>query len=181
MKIIGITGKAGSGKDTIGTYLNMRYKFFHESLAAPIKRLVKDVFVVDGKAMNDRIGREEQLANWPDWTVRKMLQHVGTEMFRATFGEDIWVKSLCLRLREIDYDKFVITDVRFPNERDYLRKEYGLNFTLIRVVRPGYDGAVSGIPGHASEAHVLESDFVLDNTGTVADLCKQVDGIMGSV
>ena len=45
--LVGITGKAGSGKDTVGDYLVKSHGFKKIALADPIKRLVKDVFVLD--------------------------------------------------------------------------------------------------------------------------------------
>ena len=44
--IIGITGKAGAGKDTVADYLISHEGFKKIALADPIKRLVKDVFEI---------------------------------------------------------------------------------------------------------------------------------------
>ena len=41
--LVGICGKAGAGKDTVGDYLIDKYGFKKIALADPIKRLVKDV------------------------------------------------------------------------------------------------------------------------------------------
>lgn len=176
--IIGINGKAGSGKDTIGDRLVSCHNFKRDNLAAPLKRLVEDVFVIDPAIMKDRARREQPLPNWPPWTPRKLLQYIGTEMFRSAIGEDVWVKSLCMRIQKAEPADWVITDVRFPNELDGLRRVFGNNFRSIRVDRPGHNGAPSGIANHASEAYALETDVVIVNSGTLDDLYQKVDKFM---
>ena len=47
--LIGICGKAGAGKDTVGDFLIQNYGFNKIALADPIKRLVKDIFVLDDR------------------------------------------------------------------------------------------------------------------------------------
>jgi pyruvate dehydrogenase E1 component alpha subunit len=62
--LVGICGRAGAGKDTIGDYLIQKYNFKKISLADPIKRLVKDVFVLDDHTVYDRVAREQELEKW---------------------------------------------------------------------------------------------------------------------
>jgi dephospho-CoA kinase len=95
--LIGVCGRAGSGKDTIGDYLSKMYGYKKNALADPIKRLVKDIFVLDDYTVYDRIAREEPLKQWEGWTVRKLLQFIGTELFREKIDDAVWVKSLWLR------------------------------------------------------------------------------------
>ena len=178
--IIGICGKAGSGKDTIGDYLIDNYEFTKISLADPLKRLVQDVFVVDDHTMFDRKAREEELKLWPGWSVRKLLQYIGTELFRDNIDDSIWVKSLYYRILEekknpeTENRNYVITDIRFPNELQFLSEKFQGEFTSIRVVRDGYDGSV-GIQGHKSESYTLETDHVILNNKTIDELHHVVD------
>jgi len=174
--LIGIGGKAGTGKDTVGAYLVSKYKFNKIALADPIKRIVKDIFVLDDHTVYDRFAREQPLKRWPDWTVRKLLQFVGTELFRNNIDEAIWVKSLWYRVQDDPKGNYVITDIRFPNELEYFKTNAGDNFTFMKVVRDGYTGQV-GLTGHASEAYDLESDIIIENNGTFEDLYKKVDDI----
>ena len=80
--LVGVCGKAGAGKDTVGDYLIEKYRFKKIALADPIKRMVKDVFVLNDHTVYDRVAREQPLERWPDWTVRTLLQYIGTELFR---------------------------------------------------------------------------------------------------
>ena len=157
MFIVGVCGHAGSGKDTIGAYLCKRYGFQQESLAAPIKRLVKDIFVLDDKTVYDRVEREKPLKDWNGWSVRKLLQYIGSELLRKNIDDKIWVKSLWRRIQKASGpSNFVITDLRIPNERTFLKRHLGDKFICIRVERLGFDGRTTGgIKGHMTEAHVI--------------------------
>ena len=106
--LVGICGKAGSGKDTVGDYLVKEYHFKKISLADPIKRLVEDVFVLDKHTVYDRVAREQPLEKWPGWTVRKLLQFIGTELFREKIDDAIWVKSLWYRICEDQGNNYVV-------------------------------------------------------------------------
>jgi len=175
--LIGICGKAGSGKDTIGDHLVKEYGFERIALADPIKRVVKDIFVLDDHTVYDRVAREQPLENWPDWTVRKLLQYVGTELFRNNIDDAIWVKSLWLHVQSNPDKNYVVTDIRFPNELEFFEENGKLNFVSIKVVRGGHDGNV-GLSGHESEKYDLEAQHILYNDNEIIDLDEEVDGLM---
>jgi len=174
---VGICGKAGSGKDTIGDYLVENHGFKKISLAGPIKRLVQDIFVLTDEELNDRVLREQPMPEWDDWSVRRLLQFIGTEMFRKNLWEDIWVKSLWRRVVLDTESDYVVTDVRFPNELEYLKDGGKEQFLSIKVVREGCDGSV-GIQNHESEKYDLEAEFVVENNGGFEDLFSKVDKII---
>lgn len=189
--LICICGKAGAGKDTIGDYLVNKYAFKKIALADPIKRLVKDVFVLDDNTVYDRIAREKPLSNWPQWSVRKLLQYIGTELFREKIDDAIWVKSLWYRIQKDKTNNYVVTDVRFPNELKFFKEEAEKKDLLsIKVIRKGCDGNVGlqsnkvkkfllKIVGkdhrHASEKYDLQTDVIIKNDGTIKDLYNEID------
>jgi len=178
LKLVGICGKAGSGKDTIGDYLIKNYGFKKIALADPIKRLVKDVFALDDHTVYDRVAREQPLKNWPNWTVRKLLQFIGTELFRENIDDAIWVKSLWYKIQNDPKNRYVISDIRFPNELKFFKKHAKKSeFLCVKVVRPGYTGNV-GLKGHASEAYDLKGDIKIINDGSIEDLYNRVDKLV---
>jgi len=179
MTLIGICGKAGSGKDTIGDYLVKKYKFKKIALADPIKRLVKDVFALDDYTVYDRVAREKPLKQWKGWTVRKLLQYIGTELFRNNIDDSIWVKSLWYKIKG-SKDNYVVTDCRFLNEQQFLKRNAKKNFICIKVTRPNCKGQV-GLKKHASEAYDLKGDFCIHNNGSFEDLYNKIDEIMKKV
>ena len=173
--LIGVCGKAGAGKDTIGDYFIKNYQFQKIALADPIKRLVKDVFVLDDNTVHDRVFREQELADWPGWSVRKLLQYIGTELFREKIDDAIWVKSLWRRVQNNPDINYVVCDIRFPNELQYF-KDQG-QFISIKVTRPGFNGSV-GLSGHASEAYDLKGDIEIVNDGDIESLYNKLDDIV---
>jgi hypothetical protein len=178
--LIGICGKAGSGKDTIGEHLIEEYGFEQIALADPIKRLVKDVFVLDDHTVYDRSAREQELPEWKDWSVRKLLQFIGTELFRENIDPSIWVKSLWLRVKHNPDKNYVVTDVRFPNELQFFVDHGGDDFLSIKSIRAGCDGSV-GLSGHESEKYDLEAEHDMYNDGTIEELYSKVDELMNGL
>lgn len=91
MNIIGITGLAGSGKDTAADVLVKRFRFTRISLADDIKRICMGVFSWG----EDRLWGPSERRNEPDpnyggLTARHALQQLGTEWGRACY-QDLWV------------------------------------------------------------------------------------------
>lgn len=60
--IIGITGQAGSGKDTIALHLVNKYRFVRVGLADPLKRICKEVFDFS----DDQLWGPSEQRNGPD-------------------------------------------------------------------------------------------------------------------
>ena len=59
--VIGIIGKAGSGKDTFGDYVVKKYSFDKLAFADPLKAGVKAIFMLDDHTAYDRVAREQPL------------------------------------------------------------------------------------------------------------------------
>lgn len=159
--IIGLAGKAGSGKDTAADALVERRGFVKISLAGPLKRICAEVFGWDAA----RLYGPSELRNEPDpaWdglTARYALQALGTDWGRR-MHPDVWVRA-CLR-QAARHPAACVPDVRFANEADAIRKAGG---KVVRITRPG-----AGLPGdagaHASEQQDFEADLELPNTGAL--------------
>ena len=129
--IIGICGSIGSGKDTAAEYLVARYHFTRLSFAAVLKDACADIFgwdrdMLEGKTAEERRIRESVDEWWAsrleikNFSPRYALQYVGTELFRGVLHKDIWVYALENTIQK--YDRVVISDVRFPNEINMLRR-----------------------------------------------------------
>jgi hypothetical protein len=142
IKIIGISGFIGSGKDTVADYLVNYYGFRRESFANTLKDAVACVFgwdrlMLEGRTAASRAWREQVDTWWarrleiPNLTPRWILQYWGTNLCRHGFHNDIWVASLENQIRQ-STDNIVIPDVRFPNEIDAIR---GVGGKIICVER----------------------------------------------
>ena len=113
-KIIGISGKIGSGKDTIGEYLKEKYDFKIESFALNVRKVcsiltgipLQILLTREAKGIRVKFGNKSL-------TVGELLQIIGNGL-RESVAEDIWITSLFNNLNKSD--KVVISDVRYRNE-----------------------------------------------------------------
>ena len=140
--IIGITGLKSSGKDTTGDLIcSIDPLFKKESFANILKDMVAILFgwdrgALQGSTEKSRAWREQPDEFWSkklgrEYTPRKALQELGTDVFRNHFFQDIWVAALEKKLGS-SKGNYVITDVRFPNEIDMIKQ---LGGKIIRVER----------------------------------------------
>lgn len=169
-KIICISGKAGSGKDTAGHLLRLDledrgYSVLETHYADLLKYMCRAFFEWDGK--KDEKGRE-------------LLQRVGTDMVRA-YVPDYWVAFISdvLFLFPDEWDYAIISDCRFPNEFEYLVSN-GFDATLVRVDRPNYDnGLTAEQREHESETAMdnYPPDYLVVNDGKVADLAAKITAL----
>ena len=76
--------------------------------------------------------------------------------------------------RMINLQRWVVTDVRFPNEADHIREAGG---KIIKVVRPEREGTQGDT--HASETNIdnIDPDFLVINDGALEDLARKVEGL----
>jgi hypothetical protein len=141
--IIGIVGKARSGKDTFAEMLaeeifnEVKHRFVLMAYAQELKLRVQKDFDLsydqlwgDSKETPDE--RYENRRFWttctgttpPEdvdyepvyWTPREMMQSYG-EFYRSIDNE-FWVKNLFRTIEEKEYKNVIVTDVRHPNEAD---------------------------------------------------------------
>ncbi len=193
LNLIGISGNAGVGKDTVTNYIANKYiEVYREAFADPLKQICAHAFGMDLEDFYEPSIKETQ---HPFWRVspRQIAQFVGTELFRhhLTALVDIgygnfWIKRLegkltgASRYKGTDGlytpgDTIIIPDVRFQNEYDWIVDNGGYVFS---IQRDGYDGTV-GLKNHASEAG-FESwnspkTYRIFNNSTLEDLYNEVD------
>ena len=195
MNRIGIIGKKGHGKDSVGDVFIEGLNYRRVAFADRIKEMVHVGLDIPREVLWGPASVKEMIH--PRWgvSVRHMLQTLGTEWGRRLIHTDIWIK-LALetdipRIEKAEGEqKWIVTDVRFPNEVQLLR-EHG--FTLVKVVRPGYDARIAEQAkkegweerlmeerAHASEALVdgLEYDMSIVNDGTLLDLREKTPGLL---
>jgi dephospho-CoA kinase len=168
--IIGLSGYASSGKDTVAKVLVEQFGFTRIAFADPIRELL---YTMDPMVWGQTYEGGQSVKEFVDevgWDiakqhheVRRLLQTLGYSA-RHVLGDDVWIIAAMRKMRdEINY---VVTDVRFLNEADLLRHE--LDAQLWRVERPGY-GPVNE---HVSEWQLngYEFDRILNNDGTLEEL-----------
>ena len=99
---------------------------------------------------------------------RELLQKIGTEYCREVYGQGYHTDVVRKELG----GNVVITDCRFPNERNFVKKNNGILILL--------KGRGAGESSHASENSLGEDseyDYVIHNTGSISDLHQSVSEI----
>lgn len=177
MKLIGITGKARSGKDTIAKHLFHTHEFTRAAFADPLKLAAGHIF---GLSREQMWGDEHKETVIPYWgkSPRQLFQLLGTEAIKPVFGDDTWVKRWELTYMLFkDTDHMVVPDVRVDVEANRIRQLGG----IIIEVRRG-----TGLAGSTGE-HVSElglstlPDYIIENYGTIEELNAVVDRIVGGL
>lgn len=129
--VIGVSGKLGSGKNFITTNViipvleKRKQKYLELSFADQIKI---NVMTKNGIEYDDVYLRKTESS-------RQLLQTEGTEVGR-NFDKDIWVNYLDNWIKVFNnrgIDSFVVSDVRFMNEFDYIKNSGGI---MIKIVAP---------------------------------------------
>lgn len=169
IEVIGLTGYAQSGKDTAAGFL-VEAGWTKLAFADPLRAAVfalNPIIYSEGPSqgnaehhyvhVQDAInsyGYEFTKAKYPEY--RELLQRMGTEVGRDQFGENFWVERVTSQFKP--GGKYVVSDVRFPNEANAVRGHGGKVF---RIFRPG-TGAVNA---HVSDTGIdrLGVDEVITN------------------
>jgi hypothetical protein len=179
VNIIGLTGYAQHGKNTVGEVfegLGYRPVAFADALRE-LATIVNPYVTPEPQKPNRYAGvvaeyGYEQAKLKGD--VRRFLQDLGTGV-RDIIGPNAWVQALTNKL--VPGERYVITDVRFPNEAAAVTN---LGGEVWRVHRPDFDNGIG--TSHPSEAHIadLPCQVFLANDGGVAELQRMVKHLIGA-
>jgi hypothetical protein len=176
--LIGLTGLAGSGKDSVRGLLVRHHGYTGLALADPIRAMLRALLMYAGQGddwLHDRALKEQAIPAL-GVSYRQLAQTLGTEWGRA-IDAALWLRLAEERMalmREAllmsPDDGFVISDVRFPNEADWIRQRGGV---VWRIERPG----IEPVRTHASESGIDEivPERVIRNSGTLDDLASEVE------
>ena len=185
MRIIGLCGKAGAGKDTAADYMVARHGFVKYSMAQPIKAMLNAAFGWSPEHWNDRAWKEAKIDHYGS-SPRIMAQTLGTEWGREVINSDLWVRiaadyvhcrQLISQREDIPrYKGVVIADIRFINEATWINAYPG--GMLARVDRPA--SMMGLVNEHKSEAGLPVGliSGLLRNDSHVDDLYAEVDQML---
>ena len=178
MPTIGLTGRIGSGKTTLGAYIQERYNF--QKLSFVDKILIPE------------LRERKKTVN------RKNLQQIGRELY-LKYGD---IEFTELLLEGIDLTKkWIIDDIRYSSAANYIRNRFPNNFWLIgvktnieirfqRVLVRGKEGKISyedflkmdSAPTEKQIEEVLsQADYLVENNEALPELYQQCDRIMEEI
>lgn len=106
-------------------------------------------------------------------TVRSFLQKLGTESVRNGLHHNTWINALFADFTEDS--KWIITDVRYPNEYEAIKQRGGV---MIRVNRGE----------QSKDAHISETalddfkfDYTINNNGSLDELKENVSEVLKAI
>lgn len=196
--IIGVSGYARHGKDTVAEVLVEEYGFKRIAFADKLRDFLyalnpiidrKPVFkegYLDPVAFStsrlrpiiDHNGWDGYKQTQYNDEIRGLLQRLGTEAGRQVLWENIWVDAA---FHDVDqFENIVVPDCRFPNEAGAIRERGG---QIWRVHREGF-GPATAPDGtiHPSETSLDDYDFDvrIENTSTLEGFKEQVRKTYGA-
>lgn len=204
MKIIGLCGEKGSGKDTVYEFIKEKYKTKRFAFADPLKESLKKLFLWDDN--NFSVDNKEKIDDYWGVSPRQMCQLMGTDVLRISLGK-YFNKKLdnknCLDLSESsdglhpndpdysfhikrihkefiqldeDFDYIVFTDIRFLDEIKYVKSLGGKIFKIVRpdIIRNEYSKHISEV-GVDDEYFNQEVDEEIINDKSLLDLSEKVE------
>lgn len=190
-RIIAFTGPKTCGKDTMAQGLlklnttsstsSTRYPFFGRTpFASGVKQICHDVFGWDWEDMDKADFKDNPSLEWPFIEPRWPMMDIANFM-REKYGEDVWVKALGRRIYHLEqtpttaYGAYLVTDLRFPNEIEWLQRQNSLIIYVQRdeaeerLAKAKAVGDAKALnPSEAHYAYLKErADVILDNNGTI--------------
>jgi len=113
------------------------------------------------------------------YTPREIQKRLGTDLMRKRLEPDLWVSCLARALKEVAQGSLVvITDVRFPNELELVRR-YDGKLVYLKNEKAWLKAKSEGKLSHESELYndylYSNADWVYDNSGSLEELKKFVE------
>lgn len=175
--LIGLAGKARSGKDTAASYLAAQYALLSYAFADPLKTALAQLFGLTSAHLEGAL-KELPL---PDIgkSPRELMQLLGTEWARDMVHRDLWLLLAKQNISaQLDGDQshhngVIIRDVRFENEAQWIRSQGGV---VVHIQRPD----AQPVAAHISETPLLvgTKDAVVHNTGSIEDFHSELRTLM---
>lgn len=180
LKLIGLAGPAGCGKDTVAQVLCDTQEFRRISLADPIRQGIFTMLGIPEEHLTDRELKEQPMIELCGKSPRQAMQTLGTEWGRNCIDPNIWLKVAERKMEYIDriastgnalISGIVISDIRFPGEAKWLRELGGSIWHIRRPNNPNTTKAA-----HESEIPLIpeEGDSFVINDGDMDQLFEQI-------
>ena len=130
MELIGLLGHQGVGKNYIAEKILIKFLDTKPTIILAFA----DHFKIDSIGKHNL--EYEKVFHKKDYETRKKLQIIGTEEGRDKYGEDIWINIMHNWIKILNsrgIKRFIITDVRFQNEANWIKS---LNGIIIKIEAP---------------------------------------------
>lgn len=176
-KLIALTGKAGSGKSEVASYLVDGHGFQLVKFAGPLKAMLRGYYREIGLS-DEEIDRriEGDLKEVPDpylagRTPRHAMETLGAEWGRKQMASEFWVNAAESKIVGSKAECIVVDDCRFPNEAHAVRRLGG------EIVRIKSDRERRKVSNHVAEKglHPALIDHTIQNDEGIGALRNSID------
>lgn len=219
--IIGLSGKMGSGKDTVAdmikaTYPNVSIYHFSDNL----KQICLDVFrckydevfgqekekefnsplvvtedhiyqvhfwLKKSRVIKDFTDNSQKFLdkamtflNREIMTPRELMQLLGTEWIRGCYVDSYHIDSVALRIHLSSDDISIIPDIRFFNEKKWLKDIGGYTLVVVGRQRERYD-EFSEHPSESEMTDDIDFDYIINNTSSLEVLQSTIISVVKDI
>lgn len=195
--VIGLLGRAGSGKSTAAKYLEEQYGVKRHLFSRPLKEFAKILYDFSDEQVYGTQEQKETID--PRWgiTPREGMIRIG-DGGRNTLGKRIWIDACFNKIHEDHYERttrplgnneircygaYAIEDMRYPNEAEALFYNKHFHGAVIKLVCP--DSVSTGFVDAPSERSVdevpeafLRAIIVSPRSPGSIDLKQKIDQVM---
>lgn len=188
--LIGLHGKPRVGKDTLAAHLIKKFSLLRYGPSVRVKMTTAAMFDFPVEYLDDDNMKDQMDPFW-GMTYRQMAQKVGKESSRDVFGDDIWMRHVEKKLKELGTvidgipvgqmmyhaKGLILADVRYESEINWIKNYGGDVIFIIRNNAPK-----SSDTGHIVDAGLPTdlADILINNDGTKEELYANADRQMAS-
>ena len=173
MEVYGFIGNMGCGKNYIAEKIFLPKLKPKPTLVMAFADHFKITAICFQNLSYDKVFGEK------DDHTRKTLQQLGTELGRDKYGDDIWLRVMYNWMKvytERGIERIIITDARFENEINFIKKLEG---KVIKIYAPdrnmdrlikesnGDEMKIKELSKHRSETFIeefQEYDYIINNS-----------------
>jgi hypothetical protein len=178
-RLIGLAGRAGTGKSTIARLLCEQHAFVEVAFADPIKRALAAMLDLPSAYFHDPFTKDLPIDWLRNTTPRRLMQTLGTGWGRQMIADDLWlilarrrIERLTAQAEREHIAGIVISDLRYADEAAFVRAQGGTVWHIVRPAPP--------VEAHSSEAGITAQpgDRTCDNTGDLDRLETTLDHLL---
>ncbi|MBN1923485.1 MAG: dephospho-CoA kinase [Nanoarchaeota archaeon] len=178
VKVIGLCGSIGAGKDVVSKYLVSKYGYFQVTVGDVVREAMKKRGIEVTREKSDAFSQE----------------------MRDEHGAEYWIGQCVEKVKRENIKKAVIDGVRLPSDHDVIRKAFGKDYILLKVdadpmirFQRLQSRGRSDLPKNLdhfkkqedgqNKMFKLDQTFkmasaVIDNSGTLKQLYSNIDKVM---
>ena len=174
-----------SGKDTVADYICTKKGYTKVHIADALKKTVQVLFGFT----QEQLETDRKDVIDPNWGIspRAAMQFLGTEVMQYKIqellphiGRTFWIASLVSQLKRCPEKTFVISDLRFIHEHDYLKQHFK-NVRVIKVMNPNIKHSCLHAHNSEQEFKKIEENHIIINNSDLTSLYQKIEALLSQI